>query len=101
MNTTYSTNAMGPDDGTSRSKGSLRATGEERSKTPSKSSQNDVAEPKPPGRSETDDAAPEQRFLSCKRHKKIGTWNVRSMMPGKMELVTREMARTGIDILGI
>ena len=31
----------------------------------------------------------------------IGTWNVRSMNPGKLEVVKQEMARVNINILGI
>ena len=31
----------------------------------------------------------------------IGTWNVRSMNQGKLEVVQQEMARVNIDILGI
>ena len=31
----------------------------------------------------------------------IGTWNVRSMNQGKLEVVKQEMARVDIDILGI
>jgi len=31
----------------------------------------------------------------------IGTWNVRSVNQGKMEVVKQEMARVNIDILGI
>ena len=31
----------------------------------------------------------------------IGTWNVRSMNQGKLEVVKQEMARVNIDILGI
>ena len=31
----------------------------------------------------------------------IGTWNVRSMNHGKLEVVKQEMARVNIDILGI
>ena len=31
----------------------------------------------------------------------IGTWNVRSMNQGKLEVVKQEMARENIDILGI
>ena len=34
--------------------------------------------------------------LSC-----IGTWNVRSMNQGKLEVVKQEMARVNVDILGI
>jgi len=31
----------------------------------------------------------------------IGTWNVRSMSQGKLDMVKREMARVNIDILAI
>ena len=31
----------------------------------------------------------------------IGTWNVRSMNQGQLEVVKREMARVNVDILGI
>ena len=31
----------------------------------------------------------------------VGTWNVRSMNQGKLEVVKQEMARVNIDILGI
>ena len=31
----------------------------------------------------------------------IGTWNVRSMNQGKLEVVKQEMARMNVDILGI
>ena len=31
----------------------------------------------------------------------MGTWNVRSMNEGKLEVVKQEMARVNIDILGI
>ena len=37
----------------------------------------------------------------CKEQYCIGTWNVRSMNRGKLELVIQEMARENIDILGI
>ena len=31
----------------------------------------------------------------------IGTWNVRSMNQGKLEVVKQEMARVNVDFLGI
>ena len=37
----------------------------------------------------------------CKRQYCIGTWNVRSMNQGKLEVVKQEMARVNVDILGI
>ena len=37
----------------------------------------------------------------CKERYCIGTWNVRSMNQGKLEVIKQEMARVNIDILGI
>ena len=37
----------------------------------------------------------------CKEQYCIGTWNVRSMNQGKLEVVKQEMPRVNIDILGI
>ena len=37
----------------------------------------------------------------CQEQYYIGTWNVRSMIQGKLEVVKQEMARVNINILGI
>ena len=37
----------------------------------------------------------------CKEQYCIGTWNVRSMNQGKLEVVKQEMARVNVHILGI
>ena len=37
----------------------------------------------------------------CKEQYCIGTWNVRSMNPGKLEVVKQEIAGVNVDILGI
>ena len=37
----------------------------------------------------------------CKEQYRIGTWNVRSVNQGKLEVVQQEMAGVNIDILGI
>ena len=37
----------------------------------------------------------------CKEQYYIGTWDVRSMNQGKLEVVKQEMARVNVDILGI
>ena len=37
----------------------------------------------------------------CKEQYCIGSWNVRSMNQGKLEVVRQEMARVKVDILGI
>ena len=46
----------------------------------------------------TDDRSNVRR---CKEQYCIGTWNVRSMNQGKLEVVKQEMARVSVDILGI
>ena len=43
----------------------------------------------------------EARSRCYKEQYCIGTWNVRSMNQGKLEMVKQEMARVNIDILGI
>ena len=37
----------------------------------------------------------------CKEQYCIGTWNVRSMNQGKLEVIEQEMTRVNIDVLGI
>ena len=37
----------------------------------------------------------------CKKQYCIGTWNIRSMNQGKLEVVKQEKARVNIDISGI
>ena len=41
------------------------------------------------------------KIRCCKEQYCIGTWNVRSMNQGKLEVVKQEMARVNVDILGI
>ena len=41
------------------------------------------------------------KVTCCKEQYCIGTWNVRSMNQGKLEVVKQEMARVNIQILGI
>ena len=41
------------------------------------------------------------KLQCCKEQYYIGTWNVRPMNQGKLEVVKQEMARVNIDILGI
>ena len=37
----------------------------------------------------------------CKEQYCIGTWNIRSMNQGKLEMVKQEMPRVNVNILGI
>ena len=46
----------------------------------------------------TDDGS---RVRCCKEQYGIGTWNVRSMNQGELEVVKQETARENIDILAI
>ena len=41
------------------------------------------------------------KVWSCKKQYSIGTWNVRSMNQGKLEMIKQEVARVSINILGI
>ena len=43
----------------------------------------------------------ESKVRCCKEQYCIGTWNVRSMNQGKVEVVKQEMARVSNDFLGI
>ena len=43
----------------------------------------------------------ESKVQFCKEQYCIGTWNVRPMNQGKLEVIKKEMARVNIDILGI
>ena len=43
----------------------------------------------------------ESEVRHCKEQCCIGTWNVRSMNQGKLEVVKQEMARVNINFLGV
>ncbi|XDC59801.1 hypothetical protein R6Z07M_010983 [Ovis aries] len=43
----------------------------------------------------------ESRIQCCKEQYCIGTWNVRSMNQGKLNVVKQEMARVNINTLGV
>ena len=43
----------------------------------------------------------ESNVRCCKEQYCIGTWNIRSMNQGKLEVVKQEMTRVNKDILGI
>ena len=43
----------------------------------------------------------ESKVRCCKEQYCTGTWNVRSMNQGKLEVVKQEIARVNIDNLGI
>ena len=43
----------------------------------------------------------ESQVLCCKEQYCTGTWNVKSMNQGKLEVVKQEMAKVNVNILGI
>ena len=58
-------------------------------------------EPKQKEYTAVDVTGDRSKVRCCKEQYCIGTWNVRSMNQGKLEMVKQEMARVNIDILGI
>ena len=81
-----------------RSVGAQYATGEEQRNS---SRRNEEAEPKWKQLPVVDVSRGESKVRCCKEQYCIGTWNVRSMNQGKLEVVKQETARVNIDILGI
>ena len=58
-------------------------------------------EPKQKQYSVVDVTGGRSKVRCCKEQYCIGTWNVRSMTQGKLEVVKLEMTRVNIDMLGI
>ena len=58
-------------------------------------------EPKQKQHSVVDETGDRSKVWCCKEQYCIGTWNVRSVNQGKLEVVKQEMTRVNIDILGI
>ena len=58
-------------------------------------------EPKPKQHPAVDVTGDGTKVRCYKEQYFIGTWNVRSMNQGKLEVVKQEMARVNVDILGI
>ena len=84
-----------------RSEGVQHATEEEQRTSTSRFRADEAAGPKPKGRSVVDTPGSERKVQCCKEKYCIGTWNVRTMNLGKLDVVKNEMERINIDILGI
>ena len=82
----------------SRLVGAKYATGEEWRNS---SRKNEEREPKQKQHLIVDVTGDGSKVQCCKEHYCMGTWDVRSMYQGKLEVVRQEMARVNIDILGI
>ena len=81
-----------------RSVGAQYATGDQ---WRNNSSKNEGMEQKQNQRPVVDATSDRSKVRCCKEQYCIGTWNVRSMNQGKLEVVKQEMARVNVDILGI
>ena len=62
---------------------------------------NEGMEPKQKEYPDVDVTGDRSKVRCCKEQYCIGTWNVRSINQGKLEVVKQEMARVNVDILGI
>ena len=65
------------------------------------SRKNEETEPRQKQHPVVDVTGDGSKVQCCKEQYCIGTWNVRSMNQGKLEVVKQELARANIDILGI
>ena len=65
------------------------------------SRKNEEVEPKQKQHPIVDVTGDRSKVHCCKEQYCIGTWNVRSMNQGKLEVIKPEMARVKVDILGI
>ena len=81
-----------------RSVGAHYATGDQ---WRNNSRKNERMEPKQKQYPVVDGTGDRSKVWCCKEQYCIGTWNVRSMNKGKLEVVKQEMARVNVDILGI
>ena len=81
-----------------RSVGAQLATGEQWRNNPRENEEMESKQNQHPVVDMTGDGS---KVWCCKEQYCIGTWNVRSMNQGKLEVVKQEMARVNIDILGI
>ena len=81
-----------------RSVGAQYATGDQ---WRNNSRKNEEMEPKQKQHPVDDVTGDERKVQCCKEQYCIGTWNVRSMNQGKLEVVKEKMARLNINILGI
>ena len=65
------------------------------------SRKNEGMEPRQKQYPVADGTGDRSKVQCCKVQYYIGTWNLRSMNQGKLEVVKQEMARENVDILGI
>ena len=98
MNSMKRQNGMTLEDELPRSVGAQYATGEE---WRNNSRKNEETEPKQKEHLVVEVTGNGSKIRCCKEQYCMGTWNVRSVNQGKLEVVKQEMARVNIDILRI
>ena len=81
-----------------RSIGAQYATGDQ---WRNNSRKNEVMQPKQKQHPVVGMTGDRSKVQCCKEQYCIGTWNVRSMNQGKLEVIKQEMTRVNSDILGI
>ena len=81
-----------------RSVGAQHATGDQ---WRNNSRKNEGMGPKQKQYPAVDVTGDRRKIRCCKEQYWVGTWNVRSMNQGKLEVVKQEMARVNVNILGI
>ena len=85
-----------PKDESLRSEGVQYATGEEWRRLTNNPRMNEATGPKRRQRSVVDVSGDESKIWCCKEQYCIGTWNVRSMNQGKLDVVKQEQEWTSI-----
>ena len=98
MNSIKRQNDRIPEEELPRSVGAQYATG---GQWRNNSRKNEGMEPKQNQYPAVDVTGDRSKIRCCKEQYRIGTWNVRSMNQGKLEVVKQEMARVNVDILGL
>ena len=94
MNSRKRQNDRTPKEGLPRSLGAQYATGDQ---WRNNSRKNEGMEPKQKQYPFVDVTGDRSKIQCCKDQECIGTWNVRSMNQGKLEVVKQEMARVNVD----
>ena len=77
--------------------GAQYATGQEWRNNSRKNEETELKQKQHPAVDVTSDGS---KVRCCKEQYCIGTWKIRSMNQGKLEVVKQEVARVNIDILG-
>ena len=101
MNKVNSFNKVVADGETPRPECDSTTTGKEQDGESKATGSNEATGLKPKGCPVADRIGEHRLNLSCKKRLKVGTWNVRCMQSGKMDIIQREMKRLEISVMGL